>query len=60
MWFKDQRGIKGSHVPIKRLHHASDILGCILISLGGFNTKQKKILSDIILFDIEENAWIST
>lgn len=32
MWWKDQRGLKGSYVPIKRLHHASDILGCILVS----------------------------
>eukprot|EP00347_Sterkiella_histriomuscorum_P001925 403370142 len=59
-WFKDQRGLRGSYVPQKRLHHSGDILGCILAVYGGFNTEQKRVLDDLIMFDIEENAWIQS
>lgn len=57
-WFKDQRALKGNYVPIKRLHHSSDNLGCIMVTYGGFNTDQSKILDDLIMYDIEENSWI--
>lgn len=57
-WYKDLKAMKGNFVPQKRLHHGGDVIGCILAIYGGFNTEQKRVLDDLIMFDIEENAWL--
>ena len=39
-WFEDKRQIKGT-APSKRINHAGDVLGCLLVIYGGFETEQK-------------------
>ena len=58
-WLKDQRMLKGNYVPERRMHHKGDILGCILAVYGGFNTENKTVLNDLILYDIADNSWVT-
>ena len=40
-------------VPIKRMNHASGVLGGIMLIMGGFNTEAKVVLDDFNLFDFK-------
>ena len=43
----------------KRINHAGDVLGSILAVYGGYDNEVKKILDELILYDIEEHAWVN-
>lgn len=58
-WFEDKRPIKGRESTSKRINHAGDVLGCVLAVFGGYDSEARKILDDLVLFDIEEHAWIN-
>lgn len=58
-WFEDKSPIKGQQSSYKRINHAGDVLGCILAAFGGYDGEQKKILDDLVLYDIEEHAWVA-
>ena len=32
--------------PIRRMHHAADVFGCMLVVQGGFSGEEKMCLSD--------------
>ena len=49
-WLKEPE-IEGA--PSKRMSHSACILGSMLVVHGGFNTEQKKVLSDFGVFDLE-------
>jgi hypothetical protein len=58
-WFEDKRKIQGKQAVNKRINHAGDVLGNILAVFGGYDNEMKKILDDIVLYDIEEHAWVT-
>jgi hypothetical protein len=45
-------------VPKRRMHHATAILGGILLVMGGINTESKLVMDDFNLFDFASNTWI--
>jgi hypothetical protein len=57
-WHQDKRPIKGTQPSAKRINHAGDVLGCLLTVFGGYETEQKRVLDDIVLYDLEEHAWV--
>ncbi len=57
-WNQNKSKIKGTQSINKRINHAGDVLGCILAVYGGYDNEVKKILDELILYDIEENAWV--
>ena len=44
--------------PRRRMHHAADVYGCILVVHGGFSTETKDILGDFSLYDLDKKTWI--
>jgi len=59
-WFEDKRKVQGKQAVNKRINHAGDVLGNILAVYGGYDNEMKKILDDIVLYDIDEHAWVTT
>ena len=51
-WFEDKRPIKGQQPAAKRINHSGDVLGCIMAVFGGYDSEQKQILDDLVLYDI--------
>lgn len=44
--------------PKRRMHHASDVYGCMLVVHGGFSTETKEILGDFSIYDIDNKTWV--
>lgn len=40
--------------PMRRMHHAAEVYGCVLAVHGGFSGETKKVLGDIALFDLSK------
>jgi len=40
------------------MSHAGDVLGSLLVVYGGFSPESRQVLSDFLLYDIEEDYWI--
>ena len=57
-WNQNKTKIKGKQSLNKRINHAGDVLGSILAVYGGYDSEVKEILDDLVLYDIEEHAWI--
>ena len=57
-WHQNKTKIKGKQSINKRINHAGDVLGSILAVYGGYDNEVKKILDELILYDIEEHAWV--
>jgi N-acetylneuraminic acid mutarotase len=58
-WSENKRKVRGKAPVAKRINHAGDVLGCILTVFGGYETEQRRVLNDLVLYDIEEHAWVS-
>jgi N-acetylneuraminic acid mutarotase len=57
-WNQNKTKIKGKQSLNKRINHAGDVLGSILAIYGGYDSESKEILDDLVLYDIEEHAWV--
>jgi hypothetical protein len=42
------------------MNHGCDIMGCLMLVHGGFNTEQKKALDEMKVFDMELLKWVDT
>lgn len=57
-WHQNKAKVKGKQAINKRINHAGDVLGSILAVYGGYDNEVKTILDDLVLYDMEENAWV--
>jgi hypothetical protein len=57
-WNQNKTKIKGKQSLNKRINHAGDVLGSIIAVYGGYDSEVKEILDDLVLYDIEEHAWV--
>jgi len=46
--------------PKRRMHHAADVFGCLLVVHGGFSGESKMVLNDFSLYDLSKIILIST
>jgi hypothetical protein len=44
--------------PKRRMHHAADVYGCMLVVHGGFSGEEKDILNDVALYDLSINKLL--
>eukprot|EP00347_Sterkiella_histriomuscorum_P019403 403341758 len=49
---------KQEEPPKRRMHHAADVFGCILVVQGGISGEDKSILSDFALYDLKRQSWL--
>lgn len=40
--------------PKRRMHHAADVYGCMLVVNGGISAESKQILNDFTIYDISK------
>lgn len=40
--------------PKRRMHHAADVYGCMLVVHGGFSGEEKQILNDFAVYDLSK------
>ena len=40
--------------PSRRMHHAADVYGCMLVVHGGFSGEDKEILDDLGIYDLSK------
>jgi hypothetical protein len=40
--------------PTRRMHHAADVFGCMLVVHGGFSGEEKEILDNVGIFDLSK------
>ena len=55
---KEEIGGITLEAPCRRMHHAADVYGCILVVHGGFSTESKDILGDFNLYDLDKKTWV--
>lgn len=41
--------------PKRRMHHAADVYGCMLVVHGGFSGEEKLVLNDFAIYDLSKN-----
>jgi len=59
-WLENDFSRDGGMGGIKRMNHASDIFGCIMVVHGGFCGEEKRTLDDFALFDFYLKKWIKS
>ena len=42
----------------KRMHHAADIIGSLMLVHGGYSTESKKVMEDFAVLDTHIKKWV--
>lgn len=60
-WWSSDEDIKEEKAlrpPAKRMNHAADLFGSLLVIHAGYNTEAKTVLEDFAAFDVELKRWV--
>lgn len=44
--------------PTKRMSHGADVLGCVLLVMGGLSTESRCVMDDFNLYDFYTETWL--
>jgi hypothetical protein len=44
--------------PLRRMHHAADVYGCMFVVYGGFSGEEKEVMNDYSIYDLSKLSFL--